>query len=82
MSNKNNYWFPAKHYGWGWGLPATWQGWAVLGVFALLVLLGAIKVLPVYGPKAFVAYMALLCIGLVAVCWLKGEPPAWHWGGK
>ena len=24
------YWFPAKRYGWGWGPPATWQGWAVL----------------------------------------------------
>ena len=21
-------WFRAKRYGWGWGLPITWQGWA------------------------------------------------------
>ena len=27
------YWFPAKRYGWGWGPPATWQGWAVLAAF-------------------------------------------------
>jgi hypothetical protein len=20
-------WFPAKRYGWGWGLPCCWQGW-------------------------------------------------------
>jgi hypothetical protein len=26
----SRYWFPAKRYGWGWGLPVTWQGWAVL----------------------------------------------------
>jgi hypothetical protein len=24
------YWFPAKTYGWGWGLPSTWEGWLVL----------------------------------------------------
>ena len=27
------YWFPAKRYGYGWGLPHTWQGWIVF--FAL-----------------------------------------------
>ncbi len=24
------YWFPAETYGWGWGLPITWEGWVVL----------------------------------------------------
>jgi hypothetical protein len=24
------YWFHAKRYGYGWGLPATWEGWVVL----------------------------------------------------
>jgi hypothetical protein len=34
------YWFPAKRYGWGWGLPSTWEGWVVLAVYlALLVAL-------------------------------------------
>ena len=32
------YWFPAKSYGFGWGLPITWQGW--------LVFLGAWRCLP------------------------------------
>ena len=27
------YWFPAKRYGWGWGLPGTWQGWLVVAAF-------------------------------------------------
>lgn len=30
MPNGKSYWFPAKRYGWGWGPPATWQGWVVL----------------------------------------------------
>lgn len=29
-SNGKKIWFPAKRYGWGWGLPVTWQGWVVL----------------------------------------------------
>jgi hypothetical protein len=82
MADEPRYWFPAKRYGWGWGLPNAWQGWAVLAVFAALVLAGAIKLLPTYGSFIFVAYTALLSIGLVAVCWLKGERPSWRWGAK
>jgi hypothetical protein len=29
MQIDGRYWFPAKRYGWGWGLPVTWQGWLV-----------------------------------------------------
>ena len=24
--NPPRYWFPVKRYGWGWGLPGTWEG--------------------------------------------------------
>lgn len=24
MDEFPHYWFPAKHYGWGWGLPTAW----------------------------------------------------------
>jgi hypothetical protein len=80
--NARSYWFPAKHYGWGWGLPNVWQGWVVLVIFALLVGIGAAFLLPTHGPGAFVAYAVLLCALLVAVCWATGEPPGWRWGGK
>jgi hypothetical protein len=29
MPQDPEYWFPAKRYGWGWGIPVTWQGWVV-----------------------------------------------------
>ena len=29
MQTERKYWFPAKRYGWGWGMPNTWQGWLV-----------------------------------------------------
>lgn len=75
MSADSKYWFPAKRYGWGWGLPTKWQGWAVIVAFAGLVLAGAIVLLPSRGSTTFISYSALLCVILVAVCWLKGEPP-------
>jgi hypothetical protein len=82
MTRESRYWFPAKRYGWGWGLPSVWQGWVVMAVFAVLLVAGAFMLLPTYGALVFAAYAAFLCVGLVVVCWIKGEPPAWHWGSK
>jgi len=42
MQPESRYWFPAKHYGWGWCLPNTWQGWLVLAAFIGLIVAGAI----------------------------------------
>ena len=82
MSSEQAYWFPAKRYGWGWGMPSVWQGWVVLLVFMLLMLLGTLMLLPSRGPVAFAAYTVVLSVGLGFVCWLKGEPPSWRWGAK
>ena len=81
MPKQQTYWFPAKRYGWGWGLPRVWQGWVVMGAFIALVAAGALVVLPFHGPVAFVAYCFLLCLVLMAICWVKGERPRWRWGG-
>jgi hypothetical protein len=80
MSSQPRYWFPAKRYGWGWGLPLVWQGWVVLAVFVLLIVAGAAFLLPSRGQLCFYGYVAVLVLVLVAVCWLKGEPPRWRWG--
>ncbi|MDE2048443.1 MAG: hypothetical protein KGJ44_08550 [Betaproteobacteria bacterium] len=76
------YWFPAKRYGWGWGLPCAWQGWAVMAAFVALLSLGVWRVLLQHGELAFIAYVAVLSLLLVAVCWLTGEPPRWRWGDR
>jgi hypothetical protein len=82
MTDTKKYWFPAKRYGWGWGAPGTWQGWAVLAVYAVLVLLGILALPPAQSPLVFVAYISLISLLLVAVCWAKGEPPSWRWGAE
>jgi hypothetical protein len=47
-----------------------------VAVFAILVLVGAVMLLPTFGPFVFVAYATCLCVALVAVCWAKGERPS------
>lgn len=82
MSDTQKYWFPAKQYGWGWGIPAVWQGWLVLFGFIVLQSGGALVLEPQNNRLGFSAYTALLCLVLLAICWIKGEPPRWRWGGK
>jgi hypothetical protein len=82
MQQETTYWFPAKQYGWGWGAPATWQGWVVLAIFVGLAVAGSLLLLPGYGQVVFFAYIAVLSLVLLAICWIKGEPPAWRWGDK
>jgi nitrate/nitrite transporter NarK len=80
MPNEAKYWFPAKRYGWGWGIPATWQGWLVLAAFIALVVAGTFLFPPHRMVAAYIAYIVVLCAALTSVCWLKGEPPRWRWG--
>lgn len=79
---KRTIWFPAKTYGYGWGPPVCWQGWVVVGVYAVLLAGGAIWFLPGKTTEGFIAYAAGLSLALTVVCRLKGETPAWRWGRR
>ncbi|RPJ19622.1 MAG: hypothetical protein EHM26_07250 [Desulfobacteraceae bacterium] len=81
MANDKQYWFPAKRYGWGWGLPSSWQGWIALFIFIATVALGFYVFPPDKQLGLFLVYVGVLTVLLVAICWLKGEPPRWRWGG-
>jgi hypothetical protein len=81
MPQQPEYWFPAKRYGWGWGLPVAWQGWVVLAAFIILVIVGAVLLPPHRSTLKFVGYVVILSIALTGACWWKGEPPRWRWGG-
>ncbi len=75
-------WFPAKRYGWGWGVPCTWQGWAVLITYVGLIVLASIIVRPDLHMKWWFACIIGLSLLLIVVCWWKGERPSWRWGDK
>lgn len=76
-----NLWFPPKRYGYGWGWPVAWQGWAVLlGYIALSIL---IAVLPVtQSPLVFFPAIASSTGALLWVCYRKGAKPRWSWGDE
>jgi hypothetical protein len=80
MQRDSNYWFPAKRYGWGWGLPRTWQGWLVLAAFLGLLVAGTIPFPPRGALVSYLIYVFVIGMLLFGMCWLKGEPPRWRWG--
>jgi hypothetical protein len=58
MQTEPEYWFPAKRYGWGWGIPNTWQGWLVLAVFGALLAAGSVALPPGRHVGLYLAYVA------------------------
>jgi len=80
MDQAPRYWFAARRYGWGWGLPLTWQGWAVY-VGWWVAFFGGLRALGLHGLSASHVIFILLMIGLlVSICYWKGQPPRWRWG--
>lgn len=79
----NASWFGARRYGFGWGLPARWQGWVVIvAYFALLF--GGIYYLKTQGnAPVLLVYVVLLTVALLVVVAATGERPLrWRWGGR
>jgi len=83
MPNSESYWFPAKRYGWGWGPPVRWQGWVALVIWAAALAEGLFLLRHHQNaPWLRLAYVLLMCILFGVVCYVKGEPPKWRWGGE
>lgn len=75
-------WFRAKTYGWGWGPATTWQGWFAYGLYVALMAWGWLHFLPEQRVGVLTAWTAGFTALLIAVCWIKGEKPAWRWGAR
>jgi len=54
----------------------------VLITYFVLVLGGIPSVHASKGNVLYIAYVSVLTVALIAICWLKGEPPRWRWGGR
>ena len=76
-----SYWFPARRFGWGWGLPCAGQGWAALALWGAVVAAG-LAWLPDDGPVPHAPFVGAMTLILVVVLWATGEPPRWRWGGS
>lgn len=78
---KETFWFPAKRYGWGWGLANCWQGLAIQIGYVVLLVLGAKVLLPRGQASEFSMLVVVGTAALVAIHWWKGEKPLrWRWG--
>jgi hypothetical protein len=89
---RSPYWFKAKRYGYGWGLPLRWEGWAVLIGWLVIMIAGSILIpllminylkLPIGAGIFSISVFALVMAGvLIGVCYAKGEPAKWRWGDE
>jgi hypothetical protein len=70
---EQRYWFRAKRYGWGWGLPVTWEGRVVLIVWLAVLGLG-IRYLAPRSIYAHIAFVLAMVGVLLSICYKKGEP--------
>ncbi len=69
-------WFAAKRYGYGAGLPISWQGWAVtLGFVSLMILL---SVEFAERPVELVAALAPFLIAFTVIC-ARTTRGGWRW---
>jgi hypothetical protein len=76
-------WFAAKRYGFGWGLPVRWQGWAVIAAYFALLSGGVYYFETRRNAPVLLVYVVLLTAALIAVMAATGERPLrWRWGGK
>jgi hypothetical protein len=51
-------------------------------MYVAFVAAGLVLISPAVKPGLFSAYLLLLTLLLVVICWLTGEPPRWRWGRR
>ena len=74
---ERKFWFHAKLFGFGWGLPASWQGWVVLVLYlALVIATGLLAPAETRLP----AILALTVMFIVVVVFTGERPAKWRWG--
>ena len=70
--NDNDYWFPVKKYGFGWGMPNCWQGWIVLLAFVVLTIAGR-YMLHGRSVALIITYYTAATVVFLIVVYCKGE---------
>ena len=81
IDQRQPYWFHAKRYGWGWGLPSRWEGWFVLITWVIL-LVPLSHFLAGHNLPLFFVFILAMSAALIAIAYVKGDPRGrrWRWG--
>jgi hypothetical protein len=69
-------WFAPKRYGYGAGLPISWQGWAVTIGFVAIVLAVSLKFAG--KPLVMIAIMVPLLTAFIVIC-ARTTRGGWRW---
>ena len=73
-------WFRVKRYGFGAGLPCSWEGWALVVGFLVVVLASSVVLVDSNPMLHFGIVLASTAIVLI-VSWRKSDGPwKWRWG--
>ena len=73
-------WFAPKRYGYGSGVPVSWQGWTITVGFIALVVPLSIKLAD--QPLKLIAAIAPLTVILMVICAKTTRGGwKWRWGG-
>ena len=81
MSNDEDAWFAPKLFGFGFGVPIAWQGWALgLGYLALVAaLIFALR----DHPLQLIAALVLPTVAFLVIGCAKTRGGChWRWGGR
>ena len=82
--NDDGAWFAQKRFGYGAGLPLTWQGWALLGGY-LAVMAGLVWAPHLSGgklPGGALALILVLTVGFIELARRRTRGGwKWRWGG-
>ena len=74
-------WFAPKRFGYGAGLPISWQGWAVTLAYAVLIALSSFAIR--YSWVGYASIVTMLTATFMVICarTTKGGW-RWRWGEK
>lgn len=83
--NPQGLWFKRKLYGWGGWVPARWQGWLVVLLFVVVLVLNSLTIgeESTLSSKDLIWFFARVIFAvfiLMIICYKKGEKPRWQWG--
>ena len=79
-NDSDDAWWAPKRYGYGTGLPISWQGWAITVAYCIVVALSAWLIQP-RSTLAFVTIVLSATAALILICALKTRGGwRWRWG--
>lgn len=69
-------WFAPKRYGYGAGLPISWQGWAV--TIGFVVLIGLASLIARHSWIGFISALVMLTASFIVIT-ARTTRGGWHW---